>query len=363
VLNYLTKGAKSLFDFCLDWEMWARFEESSFASNTPFPGQERNQEGFYFVKGNCGKIKKMDEIEKRLNELQKLMAQPDFWQDKEKAQQIVMEYQKLKKEYERAKQYVGQGQSLFLGEYDRFDAILTITSGAGGTEAQDWAGVLLRMYLRFAEKKDWKTEILDATPGSEAGFKNVTIQVSGPYAFGWLKSENGVHRLVRISPFDADRARHTSFALVEVIPQIPNPEIEIKPEDLKIETFRASGPGGQYVQKTESAVRVTHLPTKVSVSCQSERSQLQNKERALQILQSKLFQLKLKEQRQEVIKLKGEMPEASWGNQIRSYVLHPYKMVKDHRMDWQSSEAEKILDGELEPMIQAYLMQIQERSQ
>jgi len=305
----------------------------------------------------------MDEIEKRLNELQKLMAQPDFWQDKERAQQIVMEYQKLKKEYERVKQSVGQGQSLFLGEYDRFDAILTITSGAGGTEAQDWAGMLLRMYLRFAEKKDWKAEILDATPGSEAGFKNVTIQLSGPYAFGWLKSENGVHRLVRISPFDADRARHTSFALVEVIPQIPNPEIEIKPEDLKIETFRASGPGGQYVQKTESAVRVTHLPTKISVSCQSERSQLQNKERALQILKSKLFQLKLKEQRQTVIKLKGETPEASWGNQIRSYVLHPYKMVKDHRTDWQTSEAEKILDGELEPIIQAYLIQIQERSE
>jgi len=181
--------------------------------------------------------------------------------------------------------------------------------------------------------------------------------VKGPYAFGWLKSENGVHRLVRLSPFDADQARHTSFALVEVVPEIPDPKIEIKPEDLKIETFRSSGPGGQYMQKTESAVRITHLPSRITVSCQNSRIQQDNKETALKILKSRLFQLKLKEKQEKVDQLTGQLLEASWGNQIRSYVLHPYKMVKDHRTGWETSDTETFLDGELEEAIRSYLIQ------
>jgi len=293
----------------------------------------------------------MQDIEKKLQDLQNQMSSPSFWQDKEKAQKVVQEYNDLKAQYEALK----NRPEFFKGEYDDKNAILSITSGAGGTEAQDWASMLLRMYIRFAQKRGFLVEILDQNPGTEAGIKSVTILIKGSFAFGWFKSENGVHRLVRLSPFDADHARHTSFVLVEVIPEFSAPEIELKPEDLKIETFRASGPGGQYVQKTESAVRITHIPTKITVSCQSERSQLQNKETALMILKSKLFQLKLKEKEKELKKVRGEVYDASWGNQIRSYVLHPYKMVKDHRTGWETNNAEAVLDGDLEGVVKAYL--------
>jgi len=292
-----------------------------------------------------------NKIKERLAELQSLMKRPDFWQDKEMAQKVISEYNTLKKQEEEIK----DRPEFFQSEYDQENAILTITSGAGGTEAQDWADMLCRMYLRFAQKKNLEAEILDKNPGAEAGIKNATIFLKGPFAFGWLKSENGVHRLVRLSPFDADHARHTSFALVEVIPEISDKKVELKPGDLKIETFRSSGPGGQYVQKTESAVRITHIPTKITVSCQSERSQLQNKETALMILKSKLFQLKLKEKEKEIKKVRGEVYDASWGNQIRSYVLHPYKMVKDHRTGWETNNAEAVLDGDLEGVVKAYL--------
>jgi len=291
------------------------------------------------------------DIEKKLENLQNQMSNPSFWQDKEKAQKVVQEYNELKARYEPFK----SRPTFFKGEYDDENAILSITSGAGGTEAQDWASVLLRMYIRFAEKRGFSVELLDQNPGTEAGIKSATVLVKGSFAFGWLKSENGVHRLVRLSPFDADHARHTSFVLVEVIPEFSAPEVEIRPEDLRIETFRASGPGGQYVQKTESAVRITHIPTKITVSCQSERSQLQNKEMAFMILKSKIFQLQLKEKEKEIKKVRGEVYDASWGNQIRSYVLHPYKMVKDHRTGWESSKTEEILDGDLEDFIKAYL--------
>jgi peptide chain release factor 2 len=294
----------------------------------------------------------MQDIEERLRQLQNLMGQPDFWLDKEKAQKVVKEYNQLKAEYEAQK----SRPSYFTGDYDQNNAILTISAGTGGTEAQDWAQMLLRMYLRFAERKGFKIQILDQNFGTEAGIKSASILIQGPYAFGWLKSENGVHRLVRISPFDADRARHTSFALVEVIPEIPNPEIEIRPEDLKIETFRSSGPGGQHMQKTESAVRITHLPTKIVVSCQNSRVQQENKETALNILKSRLYQLSLKEKEKQVEQVRGQVLEASWGNQIRSYVLHPYKMVKDHRTGWESSEPDKFLDGEIEKAIKEYLI-------
>jgi len=247
----------------------------------------------------------------------------------------------------------------FSSEYDARNAILAIHAGAGGTESQDWAEMLLRMYLRWAERRGYRAEILDTSPGDEAGIKSVTIGVSGDYAFGYLKSEHGVHRLVRLSPFDADHARHTSFVLIEVLPEAEaDVDVKIEPDDLKVDVFRSSGPGGQHMQKTSSAVRITHLPTGLVVNCQSERSQYQNKEIALKILQSRLLNLELAKRAEERAKLKGERIAAGWGSQIRSYVLHPYKMVKDHRTDYQTSNTEAVLDGELDGFITAYLRSI-----
>ena len=244
----------------------------------------------------------------------------------------------------------------FSDEYDRRNAVLAIHAGAGGTESQDWAEILLRMYLRWAERSGYKAEILDTSPGEEAGIKSAIIGISGDYARGYLKSEHGVHRLVRLSPFDADHARHTSFALVEVMPEAEaDIDVMIKPDDLKIDTFRSSGPGGQHMQKTSSAVRLTHLPTGLVVTSQSERSQYQNKEIALKILRSRLLELKLKEKAAERAKLKGKHISAGWGNQIRSYILHPYKMVKDHRTGYETGNTDSVLDGELSGFIQAYL--------
>ena len=244
----------------------------------------------------------------------------------------------------------------FSSEYDARNAILAIHAGAGGTESQDWAQMLLRMYLRWAERRGYQAEILDISPGEEAGIKSAVIEVKGDYACGYLKSEHGVHRLVRLSPFDFDHARHTSFVLVEVIPEAEaNVDVKIEPDDLKVDVFRSSGPGGQHMQKTSSAVRLTHLPTGLVVTCQSERSQHQNKDIALRILQARLLELELAKRTEERAKLKGKRIAAGWGNQIRSYVLHPYKMVKDHRTDYQTSNAEAVLDGELDGFITAYL--------
>jgi peptide chain release factor 2 len=241
-------------------------------------------------------------------------------------------------------------------EYDARDAILTIHAGAGGTESQDWAEMLLRMYLRWAEQHKYKTEILDTSAGEEAGIKSSTVEIKGDYAYGYLKSEHGVHRLVRLSPFDADHARHTSFVLVEVLPEAEGEiDIKVKPEDLKIDTFRSSGPGGQHMQKTSSAVRITHLPTGIMVSCQSQRSQRQNKESALKVLYARLLEQKVEEKEMEKAKLKGERIEAGWGNQIRSYVLHPYQMVKDHRTKYETGNANAVLDGGLDDFISAFL--------
>jgi len=241
-------------------------------------------------------------------------------------------------------------------KYDSRNAIVAIHAGAGGVESQDWAEILLRMYLRWAERRGYKSEILDTSPGEEAGIKSATLEVSGPYASGYLKSEHGVHRLVRLSPFDADHARHTSFALVEVMPEVEQDiEIKLDPADLKIETFRSSGPGGQHMQKTSSAVRITHLPSGIVSNCQSERSQHQNKEVALKILKSRLLNIELSKRDQEKAKMKGERIVAGWGNQIRSYVLHPYRMVKDHRTELETSNTEAILDGDIDSFISAYL--------
>jgi peptide chain release factor 2 len=241
-------------------------------------------------------------------------------------------------------------------EYDNRNAILTVHAGAGGTESQDWAEMLLRMYLRWAEQHEYKTEILDTSVGDEAGIKNATVEIRGDYAYGYLKSEHGVHRLVRLSPFDSDHARHTSFVLIEVLPEAEEEiDIKINPDDLKIDTFRSSGPGGQHMQKTSSAVRITHLPTGLVVTCQSQRSQRQNKESALKVLYARLFRVERDKREAEKVKLKGERIEAGWGNQIRSYVLHPYKMVKDHRTNYETSDTTAVLDGELDQFINAYL--------
>ncbi len=336
----------------------------------------------------------MAKKEKEIQNLEKKTAQPDFWKDRDKAKEITQkldslreqvnlwnkldsqvdellelakltekeEDKELEKEIKQKFRTLNKDfaqhefEVLMAGKYDQNNAIIMIHAGTGGTEAQDWAEILLRMYLRYCEKKGWQTNIVAKTQGQEAGIKSATVKVSGPYSYGYLKSEAGIHRLVRISPFDAEHMRHTSFALVEVIPEIKEEaEIEIKPEDIKVDTFRASGAGGQYVQKTSSAVRITHLPTKIVVSCQNERSQFQNKQTALDILRSKLIERKLRKEEEKKMKLRGEHIEASWGNQIRSYVLHPYHMVKDLRTEYETSDTEAILDGKLDEFIEAYL--------
>jgi peptide chain release factor 2 len=245
---------------------------------------------------------------------------------------------------------------LFSGPHDREDAILSLHAGAGGTDAQDWTEMLLRMYLRWAESQGYKTEIVDRLYGEEAGIKRVTLTVSGPYAYGNLRSERGVHRLVRLSPFDAAHRRHTSFTLAEVWPDIAEDiAVTIDPNDLEIETFRASSAGGQHMQKNETAVRISHIPTGITVSCQNERSQAQNKETALRVLRARLAQIEEEKQQEEIDALKGEHVEAGWGNQIRSYVLHPYQMVKDHRSGHERGNTEAVLDGQLDEFMEAYL--------
>ena len=245
---------------------------------------------------------------------------------------------------------------LLSGRYDHGNALLAIHAGAGGTDSQDWAGMLERMYLRWAENSGYKTEVLDRTLGEEAGIKSVTISVSGKLAYGYLKAEKGVHRLVRLSPFDAAHRRHTSFALVEVLPEIEgNDDIVIRPEDIEIEVYKSSGAGGQNVQKNMTAVRIIHLANGLVVTCQNERSQTQNRESALKVLRSRLFELQQQAHADEISDLKGEFKKVEWGSQIRSYVLHPYQMVKDHRTDYETGNTQSVLDGNLDEFIEAYL--------
>jgi peptide chain release factor 2 len=247
-------------------------------------------------------------------------------------------------------------QLMLDGPYDGRDAILAIHAGAGGTESQDWAQMLMRMFLRWCERRKLQSDVLDISPGDEAGIKSATMEIKGNFAYGNLKSEHGVHRLVRLSPFDADHARHTSFALVEVMPEAEaRTDLQISPEDIRIDTFRSSGPGGQHMQKTSSAIRITHIPTGLVVSCQSERSQHQNKESALRVLYARLLEKEIEKREAEQAKIKGKRIDAGWGNQIRSYVLHPYKMVKDHRTEHETSNTAAVLDGEIDEFINAYL--------
>lgn len=273
-------------------------------------------------------------------------------EDSPEAKELQAEYKKLETDYQKA-----HIQLVLNGPYDLNDAILVISAGTGGVEAMDWADMLLRMYLRFTEKKGWKTSVTEKTAGTEAGIKSAQVEVKGEMAYGMLKSEHGVHRLVRLSPFNAKNLRQTSFALVEVLPVIEeNDTVHIDDKDLRIDTYRSGGAGGQHVNKTDSAVRITHLPTGLVVTCQSERSQLQNKAQAMSVLKGRLIQRMLEEKKEKIEQLKGGYKEAAWGNQIRSYVFQPYTMVKDHRTDAETSQVHAVMDGDLDLFIEAYLL-------
>jgi peptide chain release factor 2 len=308
-------------------------------------------------------MQELEELRKEITDLSHIETEIDELLeiaeiiDEESAEKTEVENRitELEKEIEKL-----EFKILLGGEYDRSDVIMAIHSGAGGVDAQDWAEMILRMYLRWAEKNNFKTRIIDESRGAEAGIKSVTVEISGPYAFGFLKSEAGVHRLVRLSPFNSDNLRQTSFALVEILPVIEEiADVKIDPKDLRVDVYRSSGAGGQSVNTTDSAVRITHTPTGIVATCQNERSQLQNKEQAMKILRAKIHQKYLAEKETEKQKLRGEFTSVEWGSQIRSYVIHPYKMVKDHRTKYETTNAESVLDGDLTEFMEAYLKNIE----
>ena len=321
------------------------------------------------------------------------MAATTFWEDSRKAQAVVQERADLARTTGRFKDLAGQAEDLRVlwemateagdeaeaagidqalaalkkeleafsvkvvlsGPQDRKNAILSIHPGAGGTESQDWAQMLMRMYLRWAERAGFKAEVVDLLPGEEAGIKSATIEISGEYAYGYLKSEIGVHRLIRISPFDASKRRHTSFASVSVIPEVEDVEVVVKDEDIRVDVYRSSGPGGQGVNTADSAVRITHLPSGIVVACQNERSQLRNRDTAMRVLKARLYQIYEKKQREELAELTGEKKDSAFGSQIRTYTFHPYQIIKDHRTGVEVGKVDAVMDGEIDPFIEAYL--------
>ena len=303
------------------------------------------------LKGRYNKFNKLSTELKNLEELNNLLL---IEKDEELIDELIKNTNSLEKSIEKL-----EIETLFSGKYDNNNAIITLHPGAGGTESQDWVEMLYRMYSRWANANGFQIKELDYLAGEEAGIKSVTALVSGENAYGYLKSEIGVHRLVRISPFDSGGRRHTSFASVEVLPEITDDiEIQINPEDLRIDTYRASGAGGQHINKTDSAVRITHIPTNIVVSCQTERSQIQNKETAMKMLKSKLLDLKEKEQKETISDLKGEQKDIAWGSQIRSYVFCPYTLVKDHRTNYETGNVQAVMDGEINEFIFAYLKKL-----
>lgn len=296
-------------------------------------------------------VERYEELIKRVDDLEVLIEISDMEEDLSTLDEIVSERNGIEEEIEKLRI-----ETLLSGEYDKNNAIFTIHSGAGGTEACDWVSMLLRMYTRWAEAKGYGVCTVDYLPGDEAGVKSVTLEISGEYAYGYLKSEKGVHRLVRISPFDAAGKRHTSFASVEVLPEITDEQdIEIKSDDLRIDTYRSGGAGGQHVNKTETAIRITHLPTGIVVSCQNERSQHSNKEMAMRMLKSKLIELKERAHKERIEDLSGDLKEIGWGSQIRSYVFQPYTLVKDHRTGVEIGNIQSVMDGEIDGFINQYL--------
>ncbi|RLL46649.1 peptide chain release factor 2 [Oceanobacillus piezotolerans] len=336
----------------------------------------------------------LDVKEERLRELEQRMTDPQFWDKQDEAQKVINEsnqlkevinsfrsmeerYENMEVSYELVREENDQElfddlneeltsfmkdvdafelQLLLSEPYDANNAILELHPGAGGTESQDWASMLLRMYQRWAEDRGFKVETIDYLPGEEAGVKSVTLLIKGHNAYGYLKAEKGVHRLVRISPFDSSGRRHTSFVSCDVTPEMSDDvDIEIRSEDIKVDTYRASGAGGQHVNTTDSAIRITHLPTNIVVTCQNERSQIKNREAAMKMLKSKLYQLEIEKQQQELAEIRGEQKEIGWGSQIRSYVFHPYSMVKDHRTNTEVGNTQAVMDGEIDPFIDAYL--------
>lgn len=300
------------------------------------------------LKSKCNEYKK---IENEVDDLFELSELANLESDEEVAKEIIKNTKKLEESFEKL-----QLETLLSGKYDNNNAIVTIHPGAGGTESQDWAEMLYRMYTRWGSKNNFEVKELDYLEGEEAGLKSVTFEIAGENAYGYMKSEMGVHRLVRISPFDSGGRRHTSFASVEILPEITDDiEIEINSDDLRIDTYRASGAGGQHINKTSSAVRITHIPTNIVVACQSERSQIQNRETAMRMLKSKLLDLKEKEQKEKIEDLKGEQKDIAWGSQIRSYVFCPYTMVKDHRTNYEVGNVDAVMNGDIDGFIESYL--------
>ncbi len=319
---------------------------------------KKSQEILKEMKKLKSELEVINNLQEKYEDLGVLIEMGDEEEDQSVVQEVAEELKDFKKEFDKVKI-----STLLSGEYDKYNAILKINAGAGGTESCDWASMLYRMFTRWAESKGYKTEVIDFLDGDEAGIKSITFQVAGENAYGYLKSEKGVHRLVRISPFNAAGKRQTSFASLDVMPDIEEDlDIEINDDDIRIDTYRSSGAGGQHINKTSSAIRITHIPTGIVVQCQNERSQLQNKDRAMKMLKSKLYVLKKQEEEEKRSGIRGEVKEIGWGNQIRSYVMQPYTMVKDHRTNAEVADVNKVLDGYLDPFINAYLKWINQQN-